>query len=83
MNSFKTKALIYKPAKNAMQSGYVVNDFWELKFLQNAPLNLDPLMGWVGSNDTSKQIILKFSTERLLGTQYSMHTVRAEQDVTT
>tara|TARA_B100001741_G_C16124518_1_gene401585 strand:- start:63 stop:383 length:321 start_codon:yes stop_codon:yes gene_type:complete len=62
MENSKTKAIIYKPAKNAMQSGYAVKDFWELKFLQVAPLNLDPLMGWVGSDDTSKQVVLKFTT---------------------
>ena len=62
MTNPKTKAIIYKPAKNAMQSGYAVKDFWELKFLQIAPLNLDPLMGWVGSEDTSKQVVLKFSS---------------------
>ena len=62
MSVSKTKALIYKPAKNAMQSGYAVKDYWELKFLQSSPLNLDPLMGWVGSDDTSKQVILKFKS---------------------
>ena len=62
MTESKIRALIYKPSKNAMQSGYAVKDFWELKFLQTLQLNLDPLMGWVGSNETSKQVSLKFAT---------------------
>ncbi len=60
MTDAKSKALIYKPTKSAMQSGYAVKDYWELKILSSSKLNLDPLMGWVGSNDTSKQVILKF-----------------------
>ena len=62
MNKKQIEALIYKPAKSAMQSGYLVKDFWELKFLQNSKINIDPLMGWSGSSDTRKQIILKFQS---------------------
>ncbi len=58
----KIEALIYKPSKTAMQSGYKTKDYWELKYLQTSKVFLDPLMGWSGSNDTKKQIILKFDT---------------------
>ena len=55
--SKKTEALIYKPTKNAMQSGYVSKNHWELKYLHVSKVKLDPLMGWAGSSDTKKQII--------------------------
>ena len=58
--SKKTEALIYKPTKNAMQSGYVSKNHWELKYLHVSKVKLDPLMGWAGSSDTKKQIILRF-----------------------
>ena len=62
--SKKPQVLIYKPTKNAMQSGYVSKDLWELKYLDTAKVKLDPLMGWSGSNDTRKQIILKFDSRQ-------------------
>ena len=62
--SKKPQVLIYKPTKNAMQSGYVSKDIWELKYLDTAKVKLDPLMGWSGSNDTRKQIILKFDSRQ-------------------
>ncbi len=62
MSNKKIEAIIYKPSKTAMQSGYLVKDFWELKFIQNSKVMLDPMMGWSGSRDTRKQIILKFDT---------------------
>ena len=40
-----------------------LNKFWILKYISNSKTNLDPLMGWSGSNDTSKQIILKFNSK--------------------
>ena len=58
----KVEVLIYKPTKNAMQSGYVSKDHWELKYLHTSKVKLDSLMGWSGSNDTKKQITLKFET---------------------
>ena len=62
MSNKKIEAIIYKPSKTAMQSGYLVKDFWELKFVQNSKVMLDPMMGWSGSKDTRKQIILRFDT---------------------
>ena len=60
MSNDQIVAVIYKPTKTAMQSGYIVNDKWVLKFLPKTKIHLDPLMGWSGSDDTSKQVILKF-----------------------
>ena len=59
----KIEALIQKPSKSAMQSGYMVKNYWELKFLQISKINIDPLMGWTGSNDTNKQVTLKFQSK--------------------
>ena len=54
--------VIYKPTKSAMQSGST-NKFWILKYISYSKTNLDPLMGWSGSDDTSKQINLKFNSK--------------------
>ena len=56
------EALIYKPVKTAMQSGNIYKDYWVIKFILNSRLKLDPLMGWAGSSDTRKQIVLKFDS---------------------
>ncbi len=55
-------ALIFQPTKNAMQSGRARTKGWVLKFEPSARRNLDPLMGWTGSTDTSGQVTLKFKT---------------------
>ena len=55
--------IILKPTKSAMQSGVATNKFWVLKYVNKSKTNLDPLMGWSGSDDTSKQINLKFDTK--------------------
>lgn len=55
--------VIFKPSKSAMQSGQG-NKQWILKFLTKSKIELDPLMGWAGSNDTSKQITLKFDSKK-------------------
>ena len=58
----KKKAIIYKPSKTAMQSGYSNTKKWILEFItENAPEN--PLMGWESSTDTSSEIILNFSSK--------------------
>ena len=55
--------IIYKPTKSAMQSGLATNKFWILKYISYSKTDLDPVMGWSGSNDTSKQIVLKFNSK--------------------
>ena len=49
--------------KSEMQSGLATNKFWILKYISYSKTNLDSLMGWSGSDDTSKQIILKFNSK--------------------
>ncbi len=55
-------ALIYQPAKNAMQSGRGRTKDWVLKFEPSAPRYPDPLMGWTGTSDMSGQVTLSFKT---------------------
>tara|TARA_B100001250_G_scaffold407745_1_gene429006 strand:- start:293 stop:571 length:279 start_codon:yes stop_codon:yes gene_type:complete len=56
------KAIIYKPSKNAMQSGQKKYDKWILEFISSKPI-INPLMGWESSTDTNSEIKLKFSTK--------------------
>ncbi|QKX02333.1 NADH dehydrogenase ubiquinone Fe-S protein 4 [Wolbachia endosymbiont of Dirofilaria (Dirofilaria) immitis] len=52
---------IYKPTKTATQSGLGNTRFWYLKTKPDF-YYIEPLMGWVGSKNPKKQIILKFSS---------------------
>jgi len=56
------KARIYKPARNAMQSGNAATKKWILEFAPEEKKAPDPLMGWAGSGDMQSQIRLKFKT---------------------
>ena len=53
---------IYRPARNAMQSGKGNTDDWILEFREQAPRTADPLMGWTSSDDTRQQLKLTFAT---------------------
>ena len=55
-------ALIFQPAKNAMQSGRARTKNWVLKFEPSAPRCVDPLMGWTGTTDMSGQVTLTVKT---------------------
>lgn len=55
-------ARIYRPARNAMQSGKGKSREWVLVHEQNAPREIDPLMGYTASTDTRQQIKLSFDT---------------------
>ncbi|APR98913.1 ETC complex I subunit [Wolbachia endosymbiont of Folsomia candida] len=58
---------IYKPAKTATQSGLGNTNLWNLKIESSDSYYIDSLMGWVGSKDPRKQIVLKFdSLERAI-----------------
>ena len=57
------QARIYRPARNAMQSGKANTKCWVLEFEPAAPKAVDPLMGWVGSADTRAQLKLKFASK--------------------
>jgi len=54
---------IYKPARNAMQSGKGKSDYWLLEHEAAEPRRADPLMGWTSSGDTSQQVRLRFATK--------------------
>ncbi len=56
------RARIFQPPKTAMQSGRAGSDHWVLEFEPAAPSRPDPLMGWIGSTDTQKQVRLTFET---------------------
>ena len=55
-------ARIFKPAKNAMQSGRANTKDWVLEFEPASARNSDPLMGWTSSTDMNGQIRLMFET---------------------
>lgn len=56
------RARIFKPARTAMQSGTRRTKRWRLEFLTDSALEVEPLMGWTSSNDTTRQIKLDFAT---------------------
>ena len=55
-------ARIFKPAKNAMQSGKANTKEWVLEFEPASARKSDPLMGWTSSTDMNGQIRLMFET---------------------
>ncbi len=55
-------ARIYRPAKNAMQSGKAKTKDWVLEFEPASARKPDPLMGWTTSSDMNAQIRLTFET---------------------
>ena len=57
-----SSARIYRPSKDASQSGLARTKQWLLEFDQTAPRETDPLMGWTGSSDMLQQVRLEFET---------------------
>tara|TARA_R100000789_G_scaffold86638_1_gene82825 strand:+ start:500 stop:898 length:399 start_codon:yes stop_codon:yes gene_type:complete len=57
------KARIYRPVKNAMQSGMNNTRKWVLEFMSDARKQNDPLMGWTGGGKTSEQVKVKFDSQ--------------------
>lgn len=56
-------AIIYQPAKNAMQSGKGKTRLWLLEFNRSQPMTPDALMGWNTMNETVPgQLHLTFAT---------------------
>lgn len=54
---------IYKPSKNAMQSGRAkAEGDWILEYETETPRVPDPLMGWNSCGDTLNQVRLKFAS---------------------
>jgi hypothetical protein len=55
-------ARIFKPAKNAMQSGKAKNG-WQLDYEPEQPRAVEPLMGWTSSGDMKQQLTIRFDTK--------------------
>jgi hypothetical protein len=56
-------ARIFRPSRNAMQSGRGKTDEWVLEFEPKGARRSDPLMGWTVTGDTeSSQVRLSFDT---------------------
>ncbi len=55
-------ARIYRPARNAMQSGNANAKEWLLDFESETPRTVDPLMGWISNADTQPQVRMYFDT---------------------
>ena len=56
-------AKIYRPSRNAMQSGQAKTRKWLLDFDAQSAKQPDPLMGWSSTTDTTSQVRLKFDTK--------------------
>jgi hypothetical protein len=56
------RARIYQPARNAMQSGLGKTKQWILEFAPASAREIDPLMGWTSSDDTQRQVKLRFDS---------------------
>jgi hypothetical protein len=54
---------IYRPAKTATQSGRAKTRRWVLEYAPRGKREVDDLMGWTSSNDTTAQVRLSFATE--------------------
>lgn len=55
-------ARIFKPAKNAMQSGKAKTREWQLDYEPEQPRAIEPLMGWTSSGDMKQQLTIRFDT---------------------
>src|SRR5260370_893842 len=58
-----TTARIFKPAKNAMQSGTAKTKEWQVDFEPEKPREIEPLMGWTSSSDMKQELSLRFDTK--------------------
>lgn len=56
-------ARIFKPARNAMQSGQARTQAWILVYEPERPRTVEPLMGYTSSSDMRQQVQLSFDTE--------------------
>jgi hypothetical protein len=55
-------ARIFRPARNAMQSGRGKTLHWVLVYEPEIPRGIDPLMGYTSSSDMKQQLRLTFDT---------------------
>ena len=56
-------ARIYRPARNAMQSGKGKTKQWVLVYEPEVARSIDPLMGYTSSTDMNQQVKLSFPTQ--------------------
>ena len=56
-------ARIFKPARSASQSGSARTKEWVLEYEPASARQVDPLMGWISSNDTNTHLKLEFETK--------------------
>ena len=56
-------ARIYKPSPVATQSGKAATKLWVLVYEPEAPMEVEPLMGWTSSGDMNRQVKLRFSSK--------------------
>ncbi len=56
-------ARIFKPAKNAMQSGKAKTRDWQLDYEPEQPRAVEPLIGWTSSSDMKQQVTLRFDSK--------------------
>lgn len=56
-------AKIYRPARNAMQSGKAASRKWRLEFVLTSAPRPDALMGWISSADPNGQVSMTFDTK--------------------
>ena len=80
------RARIYRPARNAMQSGGANSKLGLLEYEPASPRRRDPLMGWSGSADTASQVRLRFDSREAAvayaerhGLAYELHEPRQRQ----
>jgi len=56
-------AKIYRPAKNAMQSGKALTKTWRLEFEPRWALRPESLMGWISNQDPNAQVQISFDSK--------------------
>ena len=56
-------ARIYRQARGATQSGLGRTKTWMLEYERAVPREIEPLMGWTASSETSSQVKLSFDTK--------------------
>lgn len=79
-------ARIYQPAKTATSSGRAKTRHWVLEMEPRSQKETDPLMGWVGSDDTEQQVQIRFpdldsavAFAKRKGIDYRVHEPRERQ----
>ena len=56
-------ARIYRPSKGATSSGQGRTKTWILEYERSIPREIEPLMGWTSSSETSSQVKIPFDTK--------------------